>query len=405
MRRDRHSEQCKHAWRGTASQAGVACLLLLLAVLTGGLAGCGTGTTKGVSKDISDHSPWYRLTGTRGTAGNSASMWFDDAQHGWFVSGDRPGVWITDDGGRSWKPCAGRIVVNAEESYGLPASTARLAYPSEIVRLESALYVSFNVRHPGHQQPVPKDERAGILTSTDSGTTWHRCLTLLSGKEWVLDFTVGGKTLYALCGPRDPSEVGDLGVSTYLLRSSDGGQSWKRLPQPAGIDGGTTVLLPPLAFVDDLHAWSACETTEPNGWVFASAFLTTADGGKSWKEVHGGVRGGYLFALDAKRAWTAGGAFADSGYQEGSFRVTSNAGRSWQAINVFKKTMLSGIFFMNPQRGWVVDGGIYATSDGGKTWIRETDLPDNYGGDWTFFLTDTRLFASSGSLLFARKLP
>ncbi|NLG64702.1 MAG: hypothetical protein GX537_03770, partial [Actinobacteria bacterium] len=93
-------------------------------------------------------------------------------------------------------------------------------------------------------------------------------------------------------------------------------------------------------------------------------------------------------------ASTAGGAFADSGYQEGSFRVTSNAGRSWQAINVFKKTMLSGIFFMNPQRGWVVDGGIYATSDGGKTWIREADLPDNYGGDWTFFLTDTRLFAS-----------
>jgi len=308
--------------------------------------------------------------------------------------------------GQSWKRCAGRIIVNAEESYGLPASTARLAYPSKIVRLENALCVSFNVRHPGYQQPVPKDERAGIPTSTDGGTTWHRCLTLPSGKEWVLDFTVGGKTLYALCGPRDPSESGYLGVPTYLLRSSDGGQSWKRLPQPAGIDGGTTVLLPPLTFVDDLHAWPTCETAEPNGWVFIWGLLTTVDGGKSWKKVTGEVGGGLLFVFDAAHAWTTGGGFNEAGVGSAACVATSDGGKSWHVLHELDDIMLSGIFFADLQHGWVqCGGGFLATSDGGKTWVREANLPDNYGGDWTFFLTDTRLFASSGSLLFARKLP
>jgi hypothetical protein len=82
---------------------------LLLTVLADGLAGCGTDTTKGVSKDISDHSPWYRFAGTYDTAGNSASMWFDDAQHGWFVSGDRPGVWFTDDGARAGSAAQGAL--------------------------------------------------------------------------------------------------------------------------------------------------------------------------------------------------------------------------------------------------------------------------------------------------------
>ncbi len=372
----------------------------LAAFMTATVAACGG------SDSISVHSPWQQLQGTGGIEGRPGSMWFDDAQHGWFVNEDRPGVWITNDGGRSWQSCEGTVQGTPKQLASLPRKISALPCPRKILRLGNILYVAFNVRPPGFEDPAPEEQYAGIIVSRNEGVTWSRCLTLPASKEWMLDFCAGEGTLYALCGPRDPDKPSDHGVPTYLLRSSDGGQSWKRLPQPAGIDGGTTVLLPPLTFVDDLHAWSACETTEPNGWVFVGDLLTTVDGGKSWKKVTGEVGGGPLFVFDAAHAWTTGGGFNEAGVGSAACVATSDGGKSWHVLHELDDIMLSGIFFADLQHGWVqCGGGFLATSDGGKTWVEEGETPDNYGGDWTFFLTDTRLFASSGSLLLARKLP
>lgn len=337
-----------------------------------------------------------------------ASFAFSDSSHGWAVSMDEPGVFATSDGGRSWHLSDGRILGIPTRGVGsLPSSLGRLPLPGQVLSVGGMVFVPYFATAPGWvASPPPSYLRSGILVSSDGGATWRQCLALAPGEDSVLHLVASDAThLWALCGSGNPNQPD----STYLLRSTDGGNSWTRLSVHSvgfpGVDGGC----PFLVFTDSLHGW---KMFEPYSNGVGLALRTTADGGQTWRLSNrewGGAGLGF-FALDARHAWFADG--GDPGEDSGALYATSDDGRTWQRDRVFDHIPLGGVFFADPKHGWVITenlktNAIYRTQDGGLHWSKELTSTDPRWStqDWSFSRAGDTLFAGNGMLLLSTSIP
>jgi photosystem II stability/assembly factor-like uncharacterized protein len=377
-------------------------VVVLAAVLL--LAGCASKTRS---------STWHQVPDF-----GFSSFSFSDAAHGWAVDSLSAGLLATDDGGGSWYSSHGRIVGAPSQGVGaLPATIDRLPLPDLVLCLGQRIFLTHLAQAPtGSVDSPPATASGGVLVSDDRGATWRSCLSLAPGKDSVLGLVASdGNHLWALCGAGKP----DPSVKIYLLRSSDGGRSWQRLPKNnlaiAGIDTPS-----PLTFVDARHGWSSLDRYS-NG--AETSYRTTIDGGRSWSRISTPPNAGsVLFALDAQRAWAGSGWMSEQLAPGGviSLYSTVDGGRSWQADHAFDRLPVMAVYFVDARHGWVFVGapplngaipkesGIYATSDGGRHWARELSSNDpNWGGqelDWTFCRAGNTLFAGNRSLCFSRSL-
>ena len=154
-----------------------------------------------------------------------------------------------------------------------------------------------------------------------------------------------------------------VGERGHILRSSDGGNTWKQVPSP------TRSMLTGVSFIDSSHGWAVGHDT---------AILRTTDGGESWELVHWTPENEEplfdVIFFDAEHG------FAIGAY--GSFFVTSDGGESWtfEAIgeNDFHLHNIvaasSGRLYMAAEAGVV-----YASDDRGTTW---QELPSPYEGSF-----------------------
>jgi photosystem II stability/assembly factor-like uncharacterized protein len=174
--------------------------------------------------------------------------------------------------------------------------------------------------------------------------------------------------------------AGDDGAT---FRTTDGGRSWKPLLSgaPADIDF--------IYFAD----WS-------NGWMLGEAdenkeagrlLFTTNNGGRSWR--HKSLpKVVSLHFIDKSTGWAVG--------RDATALKTTNGGEEWTRITGFEELLglpvasstgnfgLRDVFFLNANNGWMIGnfygrgsssiGGLFATSDGGKSW-RRMNLPDSSG--------------------------
>jgi len=155
--------------------------------------------------------------------------------------------------------------------------------------------------------------------------------------------------------------VGSRGV---VLRTADGGLSWQSIARP------TEDVIRDIHFKDALNGWLVCErnvyelksNSEPRSYL-----MKTVDGGESWKRasVHGAdgrilVRA--LFRED--RGWAFG--------EGGTLFTTRDSGASWIKLSVPTPYLLLGGTFIDENSGWLVGAGstILQTTDGGESWQR-----------------------------------
>jgi photosystem II stability/assembly factor-like uncharacterized protein len=148
---------------------------------------------------------------------------------------------------------------------------------------------------------------------------------------------------------------------TYLMSTTDGGASWKRV-QLSGSDA-------------DARLVRALFTTREHGWVFgeAGALYMTRDGGKNWLRQRSPTR--YLLlggaSVDADRIWLVGAG--------ATILQTSDGGATWRtgsligandAATASARVRLNAVSFVEPRIGWAVGTGgrIFNTLDGGRTW-------------------------------------
>lgn len=152
---------------------------------------------------------------------------------------------------------------------------------------------------------------------------------------------------------------------TYLMSTSDGGASWKRVNIATG--------------EADARLVRALFTNRERGWVFgeAGALYMTRDGGKSWLRQRSPTRflllGGT--SIDADRIWLVGAG--------ATIVHTSDGGETWRTgalvgvadtASVSGRVRLNAVSFVEPRIGWAVGNGgrIFNTLDGGRTWRAQT---------------------------------
>lgn len=161
--------------------------------------------------------------------------------------------------------------------------------------------------------------------------------------------------------------VGGRGV---LLSTEDGGKAWRMSARP------TEDALRDVYFADEKNGWLVCERSiydlktkeEPRTYL-----LRTVDGGMTWKQVNvigQDVDARLVRALftDAGRGWAFG--------EEGVLYTTRDGGQSWERQRVPTRNLLLGGWFLDSQQGWLVGAGstLLQTSDGGETWRTGTLL-------------------------------
>jgi photosystem II stability/assembly factor-like uncharacterized protein len=148
--------------------------------------------------------------------------------------------------------------------------------------------------------------------------------------------------------------VGDIGLmSGAVLRTTDGGRSWKPVSKTDEILAATKFISP------------------TRGWVagYAGRIQRTDDGGVTWKvqrAEHEGEVLNSIFFLDAGRGWAVGGT--------GLLLSTTDGGESWVVMPTGRSEDLWSIRFFTGDRGLIAgeDGLILATVDGGREWTAQS---------------------------------
>ena len=219
------------------------------------------------------------------------------------------------------------------------------------------------------------DERAGwavggngaLVSTADGGRNWkvrarptEDTLRDVFFNDALNGWLVCERSVYALARAEE--------ARSYLLRTTDGGETWSRVAVTAG-DAG--VLLARVVFA-----------TPERGWAFGEmgALYSTRDGGATWQRRRAPTQrflSGAHF-LDASRGWLVGAA--------GTVLRTADGGETWRAISspaLSATARLNAVWFADPARGWAVGqrGRIVATGDGGNSWRpqasgTEADLTD-----------------------------
>ncbi|MDP4219065.1 MAG: T9SS type A sorting domain-containing protein [Bacteroidota bacterium] len=185
---------------------------------------------------------------------------------------------------------------------------------------------------------------AGIVRTSDSGTTWNNANNGLSG-------SIGATVVYAIV------ESGTklfAGTGDGIFSSTNGGTNWKTVT--SGLPSGTTV--------------NAFAISGPNLFAGTSAgVILSTNNGINWKTVNNGLTNTSVGALAVSGtnifAGTYGGVFLSN--DMGSNWTKVNNGLSDTIIRAFAvigNEIFAGTF------GWPDTGGVYLTTNAGAMWTR-----------------------------------
>ena len=241
--------------------------------------------------------------------------------------------------------------------------------------------------------------KGALLSTADGGATWE--LRKRPTEDTLHEvFFQDAETGWLVCERSMFLPMAKDESVSYLLKTTDGGETWSRVEVTRGAD--VDVKLAGLRFADREH-----------GWVYGElgALFVTGDGGKTWARQRVPTRHLLLGAsfLDAQTGWLSGGGMtvlktADGGatWRAGTvFLPAEGARRPQDSVRVETERVepearqvggrrLNAVWFASRERGWAVggEGVVVATTDGGVTWRPQQS---GVGDD----LNDVRFFDES----------
>jgi photosystem II stability/assembly factor-like uncharacterized protein len=259
------------------------------------------------------------------------------------------GVYLSTDAGKTWQRMGlqnvgqiGRIVIDPHD-------------PNHVV-----------VAALGHEWG-PNPDR-GIFVTTDGGKSWRRSL-YVNDQTGAIDVAMqpdNGQVLFAATWQayRQPWTLHDGGPGSGIWRSTDGGETWKRLRKglPKGTIGRIGLAIAPS---DPNRVYALLEAPIGKGTLFASDDL-----GDHWQEVSDNhaynVRGFYFTTLevapnDADRVYFLGFQLAES----------DDGGKTAHVIDESVHVDHHAMWIDPTDPNRMIqgnDGGAYLSLDRGKSW-------------------------------------
>ena len=295
---------------------------------------------------------------------------FANANEGWVV-GDRGVIWHTADGGREWK------------RQNAPTSS----------RLDGVSFV--NARHGwavgGEPYSHAPGSRGVMLITEDGGQNWRQDgATLLSALRGVRAFT----TQHALAWG-DRSAI--FPMSLYW--TADGGRSWSPFSGAAADDfvdaafcgpqqGAAITRRGAVHLIDDRSTIPARHpdtglrglqrvrfADTQHGVVVGDGGLVwlTLDGGANWRSPDANFPHVLAQGVDMRALAVRGAKIWIAGSPGSVIFHSPDFGRSWQVLPTGRNAPFNGLTFVDDLNGWAVGalGAIFATSDGGRSWVRQ----------------------------------
>jgi photosystem II stability/assembly factor-like uncharacterized protein len=215
----------------------------------------------------------------------------------------------------------------------------------------------------------------------DPGTLFH---TDDGGQTWTEALSPANSVCFGV------ERAGWAANQTEVKHTIDGGSTWTTSFTNPVQNEGDKVWEPTLRCAGQEVAWVLYADGVAAGSQ-AYAVFRTVDGGANWQtvmqspigpslSVHVGVgqSAGTLTVLDAANAWVVStcGPCGENGTS--SLEMTHDGGTSWES-----PVQLSGaggfpqtVQFVDRDDGWLATAsGVFATNDGGQTWVDDTPPP------------------------------
>ncbi|MFZ6873879.1 WD40/YVTN/BNR-like repeat-containing protein [Undibacterium sp. Di27W] len=323
---------------------------ILSGLLCMGLAACSTAPQTSTPRyQLSTDAAWSKLN-TVAYKGKQDDIYFVQPDLGWYVNGGGK-IYKTSDGGQNWQE--------------------QLSKPGTFFRT-----VGFVDAMHGYAGNIGTDYYPGVTDTTplyetrDGGATWQ----VARGMEGIsIKGLCGIDILHDKSGGAEKTVIhagGRVGGPATLLRSLDGGNSWKSIDMTP-----YTGMILDVKFFDANTGFvigaSSSETEKSHARI-----IMTRDGGATWKTVYESSRPNEI-------TWKASFPTRDTGYvtiqsynpdpatSQRYVAKTEDGGLSWKEIPLVNdiKVREFGVGFIDAKTGWVgaIDGG-YQTTDGGQTW-------------------------------------
>lgn len=259
------------------------------------------------------------------------------------------GIGISDDGGKTWRKSANGMSQTAATHILLdPASPAeaRVLYAAGFGR--------------------------GVYKSTDSGQSWVLKNNGIEGADplaWRLARDPTG-VLYLVVARRSQNGAYGDANDGAVYRSTDGAETWTKLPLPATTNGPNGLTIDP----DDpqrlyLAAWGRYVSTgDTDGGVFVST-----DGGATWRNTHSADQHIYDVTVDPRN-----GVLYASGFESSVWR-SDDRGETWRRLRGYNFKWGHRVV-PDPQDPTM----IYVTTFGGSVWHGpadgDPDAPEDIAG-------------------------
>jgi photosystem II stability/assembly factor-like uncharacterized protein len=261
------------------------------------------------------------------TRGDLVAVFFTSSDKGW-VAGDGGFLAKTTDGGRTWDKVPLNTTEDINEIYFRNDDNGYLVAGRKM----------FITRDAGRTWKETRIYRAG-----DFGTGTPEFLSIRFSDK---------KRGYAIGSLLRRSRGEDIVVDSLLMRTEDGGETWRRISVP------TKAELFHLDFSGNSHGWIVGD---------GGVILASTDEGRTWSKQSSGTTMP-LYNVDFrddKEGYVVG--------KSGTILRTSNGGSTWERVTAGFRDTLMRVDFADDKNGWIVGygGKILRSNDKGRTWIAQ----------------------------------